>query len=201
MAMGYSSLKAMQLYINRVEFGNNRMALRRFDMSDLCRINLNFRQRLRAWSARLTIIRSTLAPFGSHLGEPPTLRSTALFHATSSTRGVLAPRDRRSESFPTAALMGSFHLPSVSEILAGKGERRAMPRKIIHRNALIYFDGQIGGRACGIRDLTSMGAGIRLNGLNILPTELDFAFDNIGTIQRCLLVWRDGDFIGVKFAT
>ena len=53
--------------------------------------------------------------------------------------------------------------------------------------------------SCCVRNVTNDGAGIRLNGLNIVPSEFDISFDNFRTMRRCRLIWRDGDFIGAKF--
>jgi hypothetical protein len=46
-----------------------------------------------------------------------------------------------------------------------------------------------------------MGAGLRLTGLNIVPSEFGISFDNFRTMRRCRLIWRDGDFVGAAFET
>ena len=70
-----------------------------------------------------------------------------------------------------------------------------------YRDASLFFPGCAGIFACGIRDVTNQGAGIRLTGLNLLPVHFDLSFDNFRTSRRCHLVWRDGDFVGVEFLT
>jgi hypothetical protein len=47
--------------------------------------------------------------------------------------------------------------------------------------------------------LQQRGAGLRLNGLNLLPFEFGISFDRFRTMRRCRLVRRDGDFVGVTF--
>jgi hypothetical protein len=84
------------------------------------------------------------------------------------------------------------------EILSqGTVERRAIGRTIINRHALLFFAGQSGVYGCNVRDVTNLGAGIRLNGLNMVPLDFDISFDNFRSVRRCRLIWREGDFVGV----
>jgi hypothetical protein len=76
-------------------------------------------------------------------------------------------------------------------------ERRAVARTTINRDVLMFFNGNI--HACCVRNVTNHGAGLRLNGLNIVPSEFGISFDNFHTMRYCRLIWRDGDFVGVAF--
>ena len=78
-------------------------------------------------------------------------------------------------------------------------ERRAVGRTTINRDVLMFFTGQDRVHACCIRDVTNHGAGLRLNGLNIVPSEFAISFDRFRTMRRCRLIWRDGDFLGATF--
>jgi hypothetical protein len=78
-------------------------------------------------------------------------------------------------------------------------ERRAGGRTTINRDVLMFFMGQDRVHACCVRNVTNQGAGIRLIGLNILPSEFGISFDNFRTMRLCRLIWRDGDFVGVAF--
>ena len=92
-------------------------------------------------------------------------------------------------------------VPTIQQILQQqRTERRAVGRTRINRTALLFVAGQTGVFACYVRDVTNQGAGVRLDGLNLLPTHFDLSFDNFRTIRHCSLVWRDGDFVGLKFA-
>jgi hypothetical protein len=63
---------------------------------------------------------------------------------------------------------------TLHEILGqGPVERRAIGRTIINRHALLFFAGQSGVYGCCVRDVTNQGAGIRLNGLNMVPLDFD----------------------------
>jgi hypothetical protein len=84
------------------------------------------------------------------------------------------------------------------EILSqGTAERRAIGRTIINRQALLFFAGQSGVHGCCVRDVTNLGAGLRLNGLIMVPLDFDFSLDNFYSVRRGRLIWRDGDFVGV----
>jgi hypothetical protein len=92
-------------------------------------------------------------------------------------------------------------MPTLRELfqLRRDTERRAVGRTTIKRDVVIFFAGQESVRACCVRDVTNHGAGVLLNGLNIVPSELGISFDNFRTTRRCRLIWRDGDFVGVAF--
>jgi hypothetical protein len=92
-------------------------------------------------------------------------------------------------------------MPMLQELLQARPdvERRAVGRTTINRGVLMYFSGQDGVHACCVCDVTNHGAGLRLNSLNILPSEFGISFDNFRTMRRCRLIWRDGDFIGAAF--
>ena len=92
-------------------------------------------------------------------------------------------------------------MPMLQEILQPRPdfERRAVGRTTINRDVQMYFSGQDGVHTCCVRDVTNHGAGLRLNGLNILPSEFGISFDNFRTMRRCRLMWRDGDFVGASF--
>jgi hypothetical protein len=81
----------------------------------------------------------------------------------------------------------------------GVFDRRSKVRTVINRGALIFFLGHPTVHSCCVRDATNAGAGIRLNGLNILPSEFGVSFDDFRTMRRCQLIWRYGDFVGVSF--
>jgi hypothetical protein len=78
-------------------------------------------------------------------------------------------------------------------------ERRSIGRTRIAKSALLFFAGQAGVRSCAVRDMTNIGAGIRIQDLPAVPLNFELSFDSFHTIRRCLLIWRDGDFIGVAF--
>ena len=75
-------------------------------------------------------------------------------------------------------------------------ERRAVGRTTINRGVLMDFSGQTGVHACCVRDVTNHGARLRLNGLNILPSEFGISFDNFRTMRRCRLIARIGRLTG-----
>jgi hypothetical protein len=78
-------------------------------------------------------------------------------------------------------------------------ERRAVGRTRINRDVLMFFAGQEPEHACCVRDVTNQGAGLNLNGLNIVPSEFGISFYRFRTMRLCRLTWRDGDFVGVAW--
>jgi len=94
-------------------------------------------------------------------------------------------------------------MPMLQEMLQQRRdvERRAVGRTTINRDVLMFFTGQDRVHECCVRDVTNHGAGLRLNGLNILSSEFGISFDNFHTMRFCRLIWRDGDFLGVAFET
>jgi hypothetical protein len=80
-------------------------------------------------------------------------------------------------------------------------ERRAVARTKINRDVLMFFMGQDRVHPCCVRNVTNHGAGLRLDGVNIVPSEFGISFDNFRTMRRCRLIWRNGDFVGAAFET
>ena len=78
-------------------------------------------------------------------------------------------------------------------------ERRSIGRTKIAKTAMLFFVGQTGVRSCVVRDVTNVGAGIRIQDLPALPLNFELSFDNFRTARKCLLIWRDGDSVGVAF--
>ena len=80
-------------------------------------------------------------------------------------------------------------------------ERRAVARTKINRDVLMFFMGQDRVHPCCVRNVTNHGAGLRLNGVNIVPSDFGISFDNFRTMRRCRLIWRNGYFVGAAFET
>jgi hypothetical protein len=79
-------------------------------------------------------------------------------------------------------------------------DRRSIGRTKICKDALLFFSEATGVHSCTVRDVTNLGAGIRIEqNLKIVPLDFALSFDNFRTIRMCRLVWRQGDFLGVVF--
>src|SRR5271165_1883218 len=89
--------------------------------------------------------------------------------------------------------------PPADRSLLGRRERRSLDRQWLHRSALLAIPGQPALQVCSVREVTARGAGIRLNGLRLLPLIFRLSFDGFQTAEHCKLVWRDGDFAGIVF--
>jgi hypothetical protein len=79
-------------------------------------------------------------------------------------------------------------------------DRRSIGRTKICKAALLFFGETTGVHSCTVRDITNLGAGIRIEqDLKIVPLDFALSFDNFRTIRMCRLIWRHGDFLGVAF--
>jgi len=78
-------------------------------------------------------------------------------------------------------------------------ERRSIGRTKITKGALLFFDQKLGVSSCNVRDITNVGAGIRVQSLNVLPLTFELSFDNFLTVRACQLIWRQSEFLGVTF--
>jgi hypothetical protein len=84
---------------------------------------------------------------------------------------------------------------SVSTPLTQTNDRRSIGRTKIAKGALLFFSGQTGVRSCCVTDITN--AGIRAQGIAVLPLNFELSFDHFRTIRQGRL--RDGDFVGAAF--
>ena len=81
-------------------------------------------------------------------------------------------------------------------------ERRSIDRTSVVKGALLFFGRKTGVRSCCVRDITKNGASIRTQDLPVLQTlNFQLSLDNFRTVYKCRIVWRDNDFLGVKFET
>jgi hypothetical protein len=71
--------------------------------------------------------------------------------------------------------------------------------RLLQRARCCAFGAQRGVSACTVRDVTNVGAQLRLNGINVLPLDFELSFDNFHTVRKCRLIWRRDDIIGIAF--
>ena len=88
---------------------------------------------------------------------------------------------------------------SLNMEISALAERRSIGRTRISKSALLFFSTQRGVLACSVRDVTNVGAGLRLHGLSVYPLNFEISFDNFRTSRKCRLAWTQGDFVGVAF--
>ena len=78
-------------------------------------------------------------------------------------------------------------------------ERRSVGRTKIVKGALLFFSEKTGVYSCTVRDVTNLGAGIRIPDVKVMPLDFGLSFDNFQTVRKCRLIWRESDFLGVVF--
>ena len=67
-------------------------------------------------------------------------------------------------------------------------ERRAVERTWLNRGALLTIAGLRGVYSCGVRDLSRDGAGLRLNGLVLLPIGFGLSLDGLRSVAAVELI-------------
>jgi PilZ domain-containing protein len=78
-------------------------------------------------------------------------------------------------------------------------ERRTAEREWVKRAAVLTLAGSPVPHLCGVRDLSRDGAGLRLDGLLLVPTAFRLSFNGGRSMAAVDLIWREGDFAGVAF--
>src|ERR1700731_4381831 len=87
----------------------------------------------------------------------------------------------------------------LDEIICDPDDRRLVDRASFYRGALLSITGRITLQPCSVPDITNKGAGIRHNGIVVIPLSFQISFDESRSAKNCRLIWRDGDFGGVAF--
>ena len=80
------------------------------------------------------------------------------------------------------------------------GERRAIVRTRVHRDAEIVLSGRAAGKIqCTLRDLTNAGACIALACPAEMPDTFELTLDHGRSLRPCRVRWRGDDRLGVSF--
>jgi hypothetical protein len=77
-------------------------------------------------------------------------------------------------------------------------ERRALPREVINRPALLSFDGIYGRHPCVVRDINVFGACLSTP-YYMFANNCDLSFSGCGETFACRVVWRRATLSGVVF--
>ena len=83
--------------------------------------------------------------------------------------------------------------------MAGATKKRDA-RKSVSQPGWITLDGGFAARRCVVQDMSTTGARITVDDPNALPDGLRLAFARDARTGRiCIVVWRRGKSLGVKF--
>ena len=84
--------------------------------------------------------------------------------------------------------------------LAGGTDKRRLPRHRILKGSLIAVPGHHTAIPCAVRDLTEMGARLKLqDAAALLPERFELIIEIDGFEAECHVVWRKGSELGVSF--
>jgi len=79
-------------------------------------------------------------------------------------------------------------------------DRRMSERTRCHRGALFCIPKMKNLFSFTVRNISKRGLGMRLHAsCRLLPTEFVIVNEDVWTIRRCRLIWRQGDFAGAEF--
>ena len=82
----------------------------------------------------------------------------------------------------------------------GVKHKKRETRKSVQHSAWIVLDGGFAARPCTVIDLSDSGAKIRVDDPSSINSKLKLAFSRDGRKgQRCEVVWRRGNTLGLKF--
>jgi hypothetical protein len=86
-----------------------------------------------------------------------------------------------------------------SEGSAREEERRRAPRHRVLMRGMIVTSDLLSSMECTIRNLSSTGAGLRLDGLSPAPEQFELLFLRTGQRRRARVRWQNGADVGVEF--
>lgn len=79
-------------------------------------------------------------------------------------------------------------------------ERRKIPRARALKGAKIAFNQHRSVIDCVVRNLTDVGAMLKVPNTVGIPERFDFRFDNERKYRPARVIWRREDTLGVEFA-
>lgn len=88
--------------------------------------------------------------------------------------------------------------PSDEPRMDASDQRRA-PRKRTLKSALVIFNGRTSTLSATLRDISDTGARLRVSKDVAMPETFDLSIDSDGIEAPCLLAWRRGEDVGVRF--
>jgi len=74
--------------------------------------------------------------------------------------------------------------------------RRLKRTQVVKQARIVTPDVAI---ACTVRDLTNMGAGLRVSAADCVPERFDLIFDSALFSRHCVVRWRSHEHVGVEF--
>lgn len=76
---------------------------------------------------------------------------------------------------------------------------RRAPRRRILKSGLVAYNDRHATLSCTVRDISSTGARVRVEGSVSAPDTFDLVIHIDGLEASCEVVWRNGSEIGVRF--
>ena len=83
---------------------------------------------------------------------------------------------------------------------AQDGARKATRRRVL-KSGIVAYNDRFSALPCIVRNLSSTGAQLRIDGTLNVPTTFELLVDLDGLEVRCEIVWRKDKEIGVRFTS
>jgi hypothetical protein len=115
--------------------------------------------------------------------------------ASSTSRRISAPSSPR----PFAAQTNESPVPAADFLRAS--ERRREVRQRVFKRGLLHVVGAGGTFNCMVRNISSGGAGLRLDAAFAVPESCEFEVVGSGTRRRVAVRWQAGIDLGVEYLT
>jgi hypothetical protein len=80
-----------------------------------------------------------------------------------------------------------------------EGDNRRAPRRRTLKSAIIAYNGRFATLACTVRDISTTGARLRVEGTMSAPDTFDLIIQIDGLEASCEVVWRKDQDVGVRF--
>lgn len=80
-----------------------------------------------------------------------------------------------------------------------EGDNRRAPRRRILKSGIIAYNGRFATLSCSVRDMSSTGARLRVEGTMSAPDTFELIIQMDGLEASCEVVWRKDQEVGVRF--
>jgi hypothetical protein len=78
-------------------------------------------------------------------------------------------------------------------------ERRRYRRQRVLKGAIIFFNRERSSMDCIVRDLTEVGAHLKVESTSFVPTRFELLIKQENTLYPAEIIWRDTKAMGIRF--
>ena len=90
--------------------------------------------------------------------------------------------------------------PAGHDMIKAQDRARNAPRRRVLKSGIIAFNDRFSALPCTVRNLSSTGAHLRVEGTTNVPNTFELIIELDGLEAQCEVAWRKDNEIGVKFS-